>query len=538
MNRTLIATLAAIALARTGAAQSADHAKLREAVKLPQMSINFQFHADLGRGFGLHDDPTVRIAALRKTLHGDSSDADIYNRIGELYNTHALNANKQAQEAFAKAIPLYRKQLETQPRNGWILAQLGSDLFQVHEYAEAEKMLREAVRVAPQDWRTWAELGTFVQNNAVRIFVGNGKTLNFSANGAADLQQKLDPILNKKLSSEQIALLQQATEEAHTDFDRAVALKPDAPEPYERRSSFFFIDTTTTQNIVKIAKGEKPDYTGFLSSRALDDIWKAASLAPDDMTVQVSAATFEMLHGMAAAGDKMAWGQAGNIDRMPETSRERLHAVILLLRTAADANDTHKAAIAATGLADFYLVDGDMDQATQMAARALRLNSTSTSAWEALCISYLGTKKFTELAAALEERIKHDDSPYHRLMLAKAYEKQKNTSLASQTVLSALKRFPDDFLLNLAAATVLMKQTEADALPQAEVLLTHAQALLTKMSAEDKNSNRLELDVARSVYLALTGKAALAKAVLQRVLTEDSDNKNAQELIAVLEASP
>jgi tetratricopeptide (TPR) repeat protein len=523
-------------LARAGAAQSIDQTKLREAIKLPEISVTFQFQFHLRDESGDPNDSTVQIAALQKTLRSDPSDAAVYVKIGDLYSTPPLNNDSQGDVAYRKAIPLFRKQLEKQPQNGRIKAQLGSALYETNQYVEAEKVLREAVRLAPHEWRPWADLGACIQHQALLLASGSSKTVPFPIGDFTAIRQALEPLL-EKATPEQIAMLQKRSVEAHADFDRAVALNPGSPEPYADRSDFFWLDQTITQNVIKIRQGRTSDTTLF-PPEALDDLWKAAGVAPDAPVRQGLSATFEIERGIDAAGDKIDTRQPGNIDRIPAISRDRLHILMERLRKMADGKDPRKAKVAVPVLIYCYLFNGDSTQVEQIAKRTLALDPTSRTAWEALIGVYISMKRYQEIATALEDRLKHEDTPFNRLLLAEVSVKLEKPKLVSEQVFSALQRFPDDLLLNLAAVDVLLKQPEAEALKKAGDSMEHTQTLFAKMSKEDQKTNETNMNLTRGVYLALVGKVPVAKTVIQSVLTDDPDDESAKEIMAILGGSP
>lgn len=531
MFRSIAAAALLISLARAGTAQAIDQAKLREAIKMPALSVSFPFEVNLHSDFGDRQDPAVQIAALQKALRGDPSDAAIYVKIGNIYRAKPLKDDKQAQAAYRKAIPLFRRQLEKQPRNGGAMAQLGRSLFDAAQYAEAEKVLRESVLVAPKDWHTWAELGQFVQNHSLILF-GKNSLAGADIEDIAAAQQGLEQAL-----PEQIALLRKADTEAHADFDRAVALNPESPEPYEDRAGFF-IGHILIVKMGRSTPGETSDAAGTILPETRNDLWKAAGLVPDDPARQASAAVCEMLHLLETAGESVKPVQPGALDRMPPASRDHIRVLMERLRKSAEDKDPHKAKIAAVALTNISLFSGETAEAERMAKRSLALDPNSRAAWETLCAVYISAHRFKEFAAVEEERLKHDDTPYNRLMLAKSYDRLSNTALASETTFSAVKRFPDDLLLNLAAVDVLLKRPEADALKQAAVSMAHAETLFAKMSEEDRKASRINLYLTRGGYHALTGKVQFAKEMLQSVLAEEPDNEEAKSLIAVLNGDP
>src|SRR6185295_16288246 len=77
--------------------------RLRKLLKLPAVSLEAAFSLNSEEGFAILEgkaDAPREIAELRKQLKSDSSDAERYSRLGELYTK--LNDAKKTAEAFDK----------------------------------------------------------------------------------------------------------------------------------------------------------------------------------------------------------------------------------------------------------------------------------------------------------------------------------------------------------------------------------------------------------------------------------------------------
>ncbi len=89
----LIGTLYLTVWARYGAAQT-DPAKVRAAIHLPHISVQFKIEFDppgkrLGATSVIEPDAAAGIAELQKSLKGSPSDAAIFVRIAESYAAEA-----------------------------------------------------------------------------------------------------------------------------------------------------------------------------------------------------------------------------------------------------------------------------------------------------------------------------------------------------------------------------------------------------------------------------------------------------------------
>lgn len=520
-------------LARAGSAQTIDQTKLRSTIRLPEVYINYQFKLSV-RNEGASS-PNERIADLKKTLRGAASDAPIYLKIGDIYNSEPLNDSKSAQAAYAKGVALFRGQLRRQPANGWVMAQLGTGLSDIKQNQEAEKLLRKSVQVAPKDWRAWVELGKFIQNR--NLFPFGGKQFHFDTTDVAALRQKVEAFVNKDALPRRIAQMQKASAEARADFDRAVQLNPNVPETYEARGSFRWIDETIVGNIVKSLQNKTPGAAVGMPAGALDDAWKAADLAPDDPVRQGFAVICEFLQIAATDPDLLTPGQSNNVEKMPAATQARIHTVTGRLQRAAATGNRRKAGVAASALTTIGIFTGNMEMAEQMAKHVLALNPKDEGAMDALAGVYVSGKRFQEFAEVQQARVKQEDTAYNHLVLAKIYDNLPDAALASHQVLIGVKRFPNDLLLNLAEVNVLLRQSGAGSLKQAERILEHAQSLYAKMSAADQKTNETNLNLARSAYMALSGKVDTAKEMLQNILKENADNQYAKDMMAALDSN-
>ena len=144
---TWLFTLAVVVISVPG--QTADLDGLRQAVRLPSIQIPFgiRFGENGMELIGRDDppaDPAADISALRGSLKGDPEDADRYRRLAELYT--AAGEPAQAAEAGDTAIRLYEQRLKDRPADAALLIRLSKAFESRQRYADAERVLRRAVR--------------------------------------------------------------------------------------------------------------------------------------------------------------------------------------------------------------------------------------------------------------------------------------------------------------------------------------------------------------------------------------------------------
>ena len=214
-----------VLLAGTGRADETDKARLREAARLPLVSAFGGVQFSPTHGFSLPGekrDVPAEIAAVLKEMKGDSQDAKRHLQLSELYEL--AGDPKRGEEAAGKAVNLFRQQLKDAPGNGPTLALLGESLAASGKLDEAEKTLREAVKVSPRDWHTWTALSQFLNKKAIRVLLDPLKDQKVKIRR----DSLLTLALNRKIAGAQAAEAEKAFDEARTSMDRAVESWPAA----------------------------------------------------------------------------------------------------------------------------------------------------------------------------------------------------------------------------------------------------------------------------------------------------------------------
>src|SRR4051812_27063789 len=122
--------------------------RLRKLLKLPMISLETGFSFKPEGGFSPSDtkvDVSREISEARKELKGDSSDAQRYTRLGDLY---AKSGDaKKSDDSYHKAATFFRQQAATRPDDPELLASWGRALWADGRNDEAESVLRRAIRI-------------------------------------------------------------------------------------------------------------------------------------------------------------------------------------------------------------------------------------------------------------------------------------------------------------------------------------------------------------------------------------------------------
>src|SRR2546421_2772100 len=129
-----------------GATPEPGSSRLRKLLKMPMVSQEAGFSLNSEEEFSIlpgKADAPKEISELRKQLKGDSSDAERYSKLGDLYAK--AGDTRKADECYQKSAVLFRQQVATRPDDADLLASLGRVLWTTDKNGEAESVLRHAV---------------------------------------------------------------------------------------------------------------------------------------------------------------------------------------------------------------------------------------------------------------------------------------------------------------------------------------------------------------------------------------------------------
>ena len=103
----------------------AERQQLRELAQMPHFARTASIQYSLAEvpNWGEQPDLGKQIADLEKGLKGDASDAESLLELGFLYD-----GKDQRKQAMTKAAEMFRKRVESEPKNGWLHAQLAEAL--------------------------------------------------------------------------------------------------------------------------------------------------------------------------------------------------------------------------------------------------------------------------------------------------------------------------------------------------------------------------------------------------------------------------
>ncbi len=532
----LIATLLLPFYWSRAAAPAGSKERLCRLVRLPRLNLTLGISLDPSRGIAMTPDRPVtlhQVETLRAAMQGNASDASRHTRIGRLLDD--IGSTKEARQAFAKAIELYRSQDAEQGDDGAMLAEYGTALQGMGDLDAAERALRHAVRVAPRTWEPNAALGRLLAAQALATLTPPSDTP--GTNPLAALLSA-SQASRGKLAPAQVDRAQRQIEEALLSYNRAIELAPDAPDPFSGRAA-----VRAFQSLLRWLRD--PDLTSEPRSwrlvktlyppEAFPDLRRAAELAPKDPQAIGTAILFEVfssafergLSSVGLIGTRDTWGS------LPEAVRQSIRESLARLEEISQAADavTASAALELLGNLQCFLVN-DLPGAERTLRRATALHPSRPQAWETLVYILASSKRTDALLAVCADRLKAEETPRVRLLLAKAYESLSDWDRVLETTQTLQQRYPDDFYANLAFAAALLRSTHDETtLGRAVQALAKAETLLGSAPPREHVVNLLFL---RGLVLGLAGHIEPALDHLTQLQQIDRDHEGLQEALEIL----
>ncbi len=536
-----------------GLAKPPELDKLRQIASLPPMHISLILFVDQHDGFlfpGKEPETDSQISQLRGALRGDDTDADRYYRLGQL---HENKWDKQgANEAYTKAVELYRQKVRAEPENFVLLSEFGTALVAVEQETEGEAVLRQAVERAPKAWECWVALGNSLVTKAYKEIRKAGmqpskeeepkeSRSGFTFPGFGRLP--FYPVSIKSTSEPEFVLARDCLAKAETYFDRAVAVAKKEPRVYLKRAWFDFFRASV--EILKDNGQSKQPLT-----RLAADLKKAAELNPQDELAVGSAAFWEVFSSWTDAGGLVGafefrlpgvyfdWriiliAKKDTWKNLPEATKNSVIRAMKRLEELAQKENAASAVRAAEMVAYFqFKVIGNYGAAAKSFRRLATLDPQNETAWDLLTICWGMADNDDQSIIVCKERLRLKDSAHNHFMLAKVYERTNQLKEAEDQIRVGLKMEPDDFLANLSLGVLLLKRGDnPEVLAEAGQCLKKANSALSKDSSPEERS---DYSATNALYLALTGNINEAKRNFQQALESDPDNEVAARALEIL----
>ncbi|MCZ7637515.1 MAG: tetratricopeptide repeat protein [Verrucomicrobia bacterium] len=258
--------------------------RLQQLTRLPRFSFNFGLSFRGTEGFELTvgtPDPTRELTALREALTGQTDDAPRFVRLGRVLD--GLNEMAMAQRAYARAVELYERQGAADSREIAVLVGYADALRGQNQFAAAERLLRRAVEIAPEDWQPRPALARLLGLTAIHALASlEGKP------AGIDWAQLLSDPAAVRLNAAGVEEAERRLAEAVQEAERGVKLGPQQADTFLARAN---VGTARRLASALRALTEAPEdepaariwavNRAIFHRDALPDLWAAARLSPE-----------------------------------------------------------------------------------------------------------------------------------------------------------------------------------------------------------------------------------------------------------------
>jgi tetratricopeptide (TPR) repeat protein len=537
MYRLAPVVLLSVALVASAHAQSVDMARLKRAVALPSIPItaDFGFSARLVHLGDTRDLPP-QIARIEQELKTAPTDSARWQRLGLLQSERG--DAEAAREAYSKAAPLVEKALAARPDNSKLQIQLGECYQALGRQAEAEAVLRSAVRISPKEWRGWVALGELLDNKAWKRLSLSQADLDSlrSIKSQTELQTKIAQGFQQKLTPVALAEAKRLSEEARQCYDRAVSSGTQEPEPYLARAASRMLTDGGVAGLLAALTTTGKDTAGagvmkrLLTPEIVADLRKARRLAADSPETITATAAMECFWVVIEKGDALeGLGTEEAWKKLPQASQAPIIEAMLRLTELTASPYKSISAAACEGVGILAFLRGQPEKMEASLKRAAGLRALNARSVDLLTLAYLSSGRIDEMAKLYQDRISTEDTPRNRFILAKALHRQSKTDGAQLQLSAALQTTPEDFLCNLGLAALKLQAGEID--PAGPYLM---KAAAHETAGKLDNSQRADLLTLLGIWQGLRGKADDARATLKKALGFDPENESATEALAAL----
>lgn len=510
--------------------------RLRAFVRLPRVNFSIKLGCDARTGYSFtwsaSPSPT-ELKAFRKEGAEGAEAAAGYREIGLLLLQY--DAYDPATAALQESLRCLQGLGAPQSASAPMLADYARTLMLLSRDPEAVREAQRAAELAPGDWRTHAALARCLAASAVAEVAppdapaerSNSDPADWAARGA----WKIPPANAEKARN----LARDAVKAA----DRGVELAVNESSVWLDRAVVKSL-TKLIEYLVEVSTGAEFSPARVSQSlfprEALADLTRAAELAPQNARLQGIAAMYAVMTVAVERGNSSldALMGSGAWALLDEAGQRRLRGEVSRLEAVTANGDP---AVAASGWEVLGVIQmlgtRELARAASSFRQALQLDPERDSAWEGLVASLVIGERFDDLAALCVAKLKKRDSAYARLLLAKAYERTQDYTKVLEALEPAQRRFPDDFLVNLAtAAAILREGTDDNSFARAAQLIGRAEKAAGNSPTPDQMVN---LMVARGLLFALLDQSEAARANLQRVLEADPSREDVREVLKLIQ---
>ena len=511
--------------------------RLRELVVPPQMNLTFHFGFSFqGYKYVMDNNTDLpdEIARLREAVQQRPDEVQQLLQLGSLLDKNGeTNASRIC---YQKAEQLCRSRTAVRPQDGLVLTELGAALRELGKDEEAEHVYRQAVLVSSNEWRCWVGLGNFLANESCASMFPK------------ELRDQIGPspqpppraVLDYRPSPEALKKAEASSVEASRCFDRAMALAPEEPQVYFQRACYMSVSNWESCFFRRDRDNEELNATNlvlsFFSKQTIANLQKAAELSPRNYEYISLAAYWEWFNAVIQANRPNAVQMTPEM--LPDKTRRSVLGAMTRLENLSENSDQKSAAGALDNLGVLNMAFGNSQAAAANFRRAVSLDPTVGESWDLLLGALLDSSASPDqLVTVCQSRLKYDSSARNHLLLAKAYDTQKEWPKASEQAEIAEKLETNNVVAPLLLAAIALKQSQnTNYLSVADTDLGHASTLLQIMPESDERVQRWrEFAYDGAILCALKGQPEAARNCLREVLKHFPDDETAKNILEAVQ---
>ncbi len=528
----------AVAVGAAPVAVASLTSQLRAAVRLPQIAFNLE--PQFGRKWGVTAgedvaDPAAELARLSATLKGVPADAPVQLH---LFRLALLTGDTNAAGFHAAALGGFRKLAEEHPDDPVPALGMARLLWLAGDEAAAEPVIRAVTTKQATNGEAWILQGEILAARSIKVFTGwtDEKSPNpMAAYVLGALKPKGD-----------LAAARAMFDEAEKCLERARKIAPEEPRLWAA-SVPYLLDREMRRRV--LANPQEPEArqaaVSLLNQAAAGpEVEAVLKRVPDDFRLLGLSIYLHILPELSEGGIRLGFNPDGArpIDLLRSETRSwvrerqaRIENLATHLTETASGKPTSKqrrAGAAEMAGAYQYVLFANGAAATRFAKLALELDPSRQRAMELVVAGMVNERRWTDLQALCEQRIRLYDHPLPRLLLAKSQFNEGRKEPALATLTAANERFPQDRLL--LAALLAARVAVAD-IPEDSALLARLHQLFP-----DPANTPDDTDASRSVVMsaliaqAIGGETAVPKKVLRSMLGADPTDVYANAVLDLL----
>lgn len=470
--------------------------ELQRLVRLPRLEFTRPVEFDRRFGFVAFPDPNTAALDVRKLLKGAKGlpdEAPLYLQAARIYD--AQGDTGDALRQYSRATDLFRRRLEIAPREIKSIAGLGEALSALGRFAEAQSVLEGTEELGEPTSELLVARARYYRERA--WFSAAGEVQRYSS---GSFLNQLISMVAEMPPPDRIDEAKRYLDLAGRALDEAFEMDGDKEEKLLERAAFRSFRAALEAAFTQIQNNDlrvRAIELGLYNPDALKDLADAAALGSDPAVIAASA-----LAAHLAAERTLGSGRS---------AEEYVRGMANRLRDIAHSTGENAAeAVEYLGCIQYHLFK-DTSGARRTLQQALSLQSSRYRSWELMTIAaaYEGPEEFVETARA---RVEAMPTPRSSVLLVKSYDMQGDHLRAEWAALNAIASYPNDLMVNLCLAAVLLKDENAESfLWRASEALNKAEKALGSSRSQQ---NHVDFLLLKSIYLALSDQPEQARTLI------------------------